>query len=258
MHPAELPDPDAGESTLEHVRFRYEPDRPLIEDFSLDVSPGQTVAIVGPTGAGKTTLVNLLMRFYEIDAGRITLDGVDAHALTRDDVRALFGMVLQDTWLFTGTIRDNIAYGSEGATDEEILAAAEAAYVDHFVRTLPEGYDTVIDEDASNISPARSSSSRSPGPSSPTRPILILDEATSSSTPVPRCSSSRRWPAPGADGRASSSPTASRRSATPTLSWSWRPGSIVEQGTHAELIARKGAYANLYESQFTEAFVEAV
>ncbi len=141
-----------GHVRFEHVYFSYHPDTPLIEDLNLDAQPGQTVAIVGPTGAGKTTLVNLLMRFYEIDSGRITIDGVDIRDMRRDDLRKIFGMVLQDTWLFNGTIRDNIAYGKEGSTDEEIVAAAQAAYVDHFIRTLPQGYDTVLTEDASNIS----------------------------------------------------------------------------------------------------------
>src|SRR5439155_1509707 len=137
---------------LGNVSFRYEPEKPHITDFNLEVRPGQTIAIVGPTGAGKTTIVNLLMRFYEIDDGRICLDGVNTRDLRRDDVRRVFGMVLQDTWIFTGTIRDNIGYGKIGATTEEIVAAAQAAYVDPFVRTLPEGYDTVLTDDASNIS----------------------------------------------------------------------------------------------------------
>ena len=141
----------AGRVKLEHVRFRYEPAKPLIEDFSLEVAPGHTVAIVGPTGAGKTTIVNLLVRFYEIDGGHIHLDGIDYRDLTRDEVRRAFGMVLQDTWLFAGSIRDNIGYGKQGATDKEIVAAAKAAYVDGFVRTLPNGYDTVLDSDTSNF-----------------------------------------------------------------------------------------------------------
>jgi ATP-binding cassette subfamily B protein len=161
------------------VSFRYDPDTPLIEDFSLTAEPGQTIAIVGPTGAGKTTMVNLLMRFYEIDGGRILLDGINYRALTKDQVRGCFAMVLQDTWLFAGTIADNIAYGREGATDEEIVAAARAAYVDHFIRTLPDGYRTILDEDASNISSGQRqlltiarAFLANPG-------ILILDEATS-------------------------------------------------------------------------------
>ena len=159
----------AGAVKLEHVYFRYAPDEPLIEDFNLEVAPGETVAIVGPTGAGKTTIVNLLVRFYEIDSGHILLDGIDYRDLTRDEVRRSFGMVLQDTWLFAGTIRSNIAYGRPEATDEEIVAASQAAYVDHFVRTLPDGYETLLDEDASNISSGQSSCSRSREPSSPIR-----------------------------------------------------------------------------------------
>jgi ATP-binding cassette subfamily B protein len=138
--------------TFADVSFRYEPDKPLIDDLNLDVKAGQTVAIVGPTGAGKTTLVNLLMRFYEIDGGRITVDGIETRELTRDDLRRTFGMVLQDTWLFHGTIRENIAYGRLDTTEDEIVAASEAAHVDHFVRTLPDGYDTIIDDDATNLS----------------------------------------------------------------------------------------------------------
>src|SRR6185437_10225799 len=132
--------------------FRYAPDRPLIEDVSLSVAPGQTVAIVGPTGAGKTTLVNLLMRFYEVDSGEILLDGTSIAAMSRDELRALTGMVLQDAWLFGGTIADNIAYGSAGATREQVIEAARATYVDRFVRTLPDGYETVLDDEAANVS----------------------------------------------------------------------------------------------------------
>jgi len=137
-----------GRVGLENVSFRYQPEVPLIDELNEVVEPGETVAIVGPTGAGKTTLVNLLMRFYEIDGGRITVDGIDTRALTRDNLRQTFGMVLQDTWLFGGTIRENIAYGREGASEDQIVAAAKAAHVDHFVRALPHGYDTPIDDDA--------------------------------------------------------------------------------------------------------------
>ena len=173
------PPPRAGQVSLENVSFRYEPDEPLIEDFTLDVAPGQSIAIVGPTGAGKTTLVNLLVRFYEIDAGRISLDGTDYAELTRDEVRRSFGMVLQDTWLFAGTIRDNISYGRAGATDEEIVEAATAAHVDHFVRTLPDGYATRLDADASNFSSGQKQLLTIARAFLASPPILILDEATS-------------------------------------------------------------------------------
>src|SRR5439155_10067895 len=186
--PEEVPDPvqprvlgrARGDVAFETVSFRYEPDRPLIQDLSLVVDGGETVAIVGPTGAGKTTLVNRLMRFYEVDAGRITIDGIDTRDLTRDELRRTFGMVLQDTWLFHGTIRENIAYGREGATEAEVVAAAEAAHVDHFVRTLPDGYDTVIDDDATNLSPAEKQLMTIARAFLADPPILILDEATSS------------------------------------------------------------------------------
>ena len=137
---------------MKHVDFSYKEDVPLIEDMNIDVKQGHTIAIVGPTGAGKTTLVNLLMRFYEINTGKITIDGIDIRDLKRGELRNMFGMVLQDTWLFNGTIRENIAYGREGATDEEIKRAAKAAHADHFIRTLPEGYNTILNEEASNIS----------------------------------------------------------------------------------------------------------
>ena len=144
-----------GRLAFEHVSFRYDPETPLIDDLSLVAKPGSTVAIVGPTGAGKTTLVNLVMRFYELDGGRITLDGVDIATMTRDDLRSRTGMVLQDTWLFAGTIRDNIAYGRTDATEDEIHAAAEAAYVDRFVHSLPDGYDTQLDDEGGNVSRRR-------------------------------------------------------------------------------------------------------
>jgi ATP-binding cassette subfamily B multidrug efflux pump len=176
---AVLPSQVAGHVTLEHVSFRYEPDKPLIEDFTLDAEPGQTIAIAGPTGAGKTTVVNLLMRFYEIDTGTITLDGADYRDLTRDQVRRCFGMVLQDTWLFAGTIRDNIGYGRQDATAGQIVAAAQAAYADHFIRTLPGGYDTLLDEDASNLSAGQKQLLTIAWAFLASPPILILDEATS-------------------------------------------------------------------------------
>ena len=176
---AARPSQVAGRVTLAHVSFRYEPDNPLIEDFTLDAAPGQTIAIVWPTGAGKTTVVNLLMRFYEIDARTITLDGTDYRDLTRDQVRRCFGMVLQDTWLFAGTIRDNIGYGKQDATAEEIAAAGRAAYAGHFIRTLPDGYDTPLDEDASNLSAGQKQLLTIARAFLASPPILILDEATS-------------------------------------------------------------------------------
>jgi ATP-binding cassette subfamily B protein len=242
-----------GSVKLEHVFFRYEPDKPLIEDFNLDVSPGKTIAIVGPTGAGKTTMVNLLVRFYEIDSGRILLDGIDYRDLTRDEVRNTFGMVLQDTWLFAGTIRDNIAYGKPGATDEEIIAAAEAAYVDHFVRTEPDGYDTLLDEEASNVSSGQKQLLTIARAFLADPSILILDEATSNvdtRTEVLIQTAMARL----RKGRTSfviAHRLSTIRDADMIIVMDG--GHIVEQGSHVELLARAGLYYSLYNSQFTEA-----
>ena len=166
--------------SFEHVSFRYDPDVPLIDDLSLVAAPGQSVAIVGPTGAGKTTLVNLIMRFYELDSGRITFDGHDIAKMDRDDLRGQIGMVLQDAWLFGGTIRDNIAYGRPDATEDEILEAARATFVDRFVHSLPDGYDTVIDDEASNISAGERQLITIARAFLAAPSLLILDEATSS------------------------------------------------------------------------------
>jgi ATP-binding cassette, subfamily B, multidrug efflux pump len=252
-----LPAPVAGRVQLEHVSFRYDPDTPLIEDFSLTAEPGQTIAIVGPTGAGKTTVVNLLMRFYEIDSGRILLDGADYRALTREQVRACFGMVLQDTWLFAGPIAGNIAYGKDGATDEEIVAAARAAYVDHFVRTLPDGYHTLLDEDASNISAGQRqlltiarAFLANPG-------ILILDEATSN---VDTRTEVLIQEAMARLRRGRTSFVIAHRLSTIRNADTivvMNHGRIVEQGSHQDLLRRHGFYYQLYNSQFTEAMAEA-
>jgi ATP-binding cassette subfamily B protein len=245
-----------GRVTLEDVGFRYEPETPLIEDFSLDVKPGQTVAIVGPTGAGKTTIVNLLMRFYEIDRGRIMLDGIDIRDLTRDDLRRTFGMVLQDAWLFGGTIRENIEYGLDGATEESMLAAAQAAYVDHFVRTLADGYDTVLDDDASNVSAGEKQLLTIARAFLADPEILILDEATSSvdtRTEVLIQKAMRRLM------KNRTSFVIAHRLSTirdADIILVMNHGRIVEQGTHEELLEAKGFYYNLYHSQFVESFDE--
>jgi len=263
--PEELP--DAAEPALlervqgaiafEDVSFRYVADTPLITDLSLDVLPGATVAIVGPTGAGKTTLVNLLMRFYDVDEGRITLDGVDIRDLARDRLRGSFGMVLQDTWLFHGTIRENIAYGRLGATDEEVRAAAEAAHVDHFVRTMPDGYETVIDDEATNVSAGEKQLLTIARAFLADPPMLILDEATSSvdtRTEVLIQRAMRRL----MEGRTTfviAHRLSTIRDAHTILVM--EAGRIVEQGSHAELLERRGAYHHLYQSQFVAPLDEA-
>jgi ATP-binding cassette subfamily B protein len=263
--PEELPDPVAppvfkepvGRVAFENVSFRYEPETPLIENLSLAVHAGQTVAIVGPTGAGKTTLVNLLMRFYELDGGRITVDGVDTRSIARDDLRRAFGMVLQDTWLFHGSIRDNIAYGRADATQDELRAAAEAAHVDHFVRTLPDGYETVIDDEATNLSAGEKQLLTIARAFLSDPPILILDEATSSvdtrTEVLIQRAMSRLM-------RGRTTFVIAHRLSTirdaDTILVLDR-GRIVEQGNHDELLARRGFYFDLYNSQFVAALAEA-
>ncbi|MEV4454597.1 ABC transporter ATP-binding protein [Microbispora sp. NPDC049633] len=248
-----LPATRRGRVEFEHVSFRYDPGQPLIEDLSLVAEPGHTIAIVGPTGAGKTTLVNLIMRFYELDAGRITLDGVDVTAMRREDLRSQIGMVLQDTWLFGGTIRDNIAYGNPRATDEEIRAAARATYVDRFVRTLPDGYDTVIDEEGGNVSAGEKQLITIARAFLADPSLLILDEATSSVDTRTEVLVQHAMAALRSD--RTSFVIAHRLSTIrdADLILVMESGSIVEHGTHDELLAAGGAYHRLYSAQFAGA-----
>ena len=246
----------SGRVAFEDVSFSYDQSRPLIEHLDLVAEPGQTIAIVGPTGAGKTTLANLLLRFYDVDAGRITLDGVDVRDMRREDLRAQFGMVLQDTWLFGGSILENIAYGAEDASPAQISAAAEAAYVDHFVRTLPDGYDTLIDDDGASVSAGQRQLLTIARAFLADPAILILDEATSSvdtrtEALVQRAMAALRT------GR-TSFVIAHRLS---TIRDADRivvmvEGAIVEHGTHAQLLADEGAYYRLYAAQFSGAIVD--
>ncbi|HLS44039.1 MAG TPA: ABC transporter ATP-binding protein, partial [Ornithinicoccus sp.] len=245
-----------GAVAFEDVSFSYDPARRLIHDLDLSVEPGQTVAIVGPTGAGKTTLVNLLMRFYELDGGRITLDGQDITHLTRNALRSRIGMVLQDTWLFQGTIRDNIAYGRPDATEDEIVQAAEATYVDRFVRSLPDGYDTVLDSEGGNVSAGEKQLITIARAFLSDPALLILDEATSSVDTRTELLLQHAMAALRSD--RTSFVIAHRLSTIrdADLILVMEDGGIVEQGTHAELLAVDGAYSRLYQSQFAGSVVD--
>jgi ATP-binding cassette subfamily B protein len=242
-----------GRLDFQQVSFCYSPDAPLIEDLSLTVKPGQTVAIVGPTGAGKTTLGKLLMRFYEVDSGQILLDGTDIATMTREQLRSKVGLVLQDTWLFGGTIADNIGYGCEGATRDDIVNAAQATQVDHFVRTLPGGYDTVLEEDGSSISAGEKQLVTVARAFLAKPAVLLLDEATSSVDTrtellIQRAMSSLR------EGKTSF--VIAHRLSTirdADLILVMESGQIVERGSHNELISADGAYARQYNAQFTAA-----
>jgi ATP-binding cassette subfamily B protein len=252
--PEQAPTVDAppvrGHIVFDHVNFSYDPDVPLITDLSVEAQPGETVAIVGPTGAGKTTLVNLLMRFYDLDGGTISLDGRDIASFPRDELRAQVGMVLQDTWLFGGTIRDNLAYGNTEASDEQILEAARVCYVDRFVHHLPDGYDTVIDDDGDNLSAGERQLITIARAFLADPSILILDEATSSvdtrtEVLIQKAMNRLRH-------NRTSFVIAHRlstiRGADTILVM--EDGDIVEQGSHDELLAARGAYFRLYNSQF--------
>jgi ATP-binding cassette subfamily B multidrug efflux pump len=245
--------PTCGRVAFEHIWFSYSQEQPLISDLSLVAEPGSTVAIVGPTGAGKTTLVNLIMRFYELDRGRITLDGVDIATVPRSALRAQIGMVLQDTWLFHGTIWENIAYGRPTATEEEIHAAAEATYVDRFVHALPDGYDTVLDEEASNISAGEKQLITIARAFLADPALLILDEATSSVDTRTEVLVQRAMAALRSD--RTSFVIAHRLSTIrdADVILVMEDGQIVEQGTHYELLEARGHYFDLYNSQFTAA-----
>jgi ATP-binding cassette subfamily B protein len=251
--PSRLTGDVQGRIAFENVHFAYDPERPLIEDLSLVAEPGTTVAIVGPTGAGKTTLVNLVMRFYDLQSGRITLDGIDIASIPRRELRQNIGMVLQDTWLFGGTIRQNIAYGNPSATEEQIRAAAKAAYVDRFVHSLPKGYDTVLDNEGGAVSAGEKQLLTIARAFLADPSILILDEATSSVDTRTEVLIQKAMVA--LRSQRTSFVIAHRLSTIRDahVILVMESGRIVEQGNHEDLIAAKGAYYRLYQSQFSGA-----
>jgi ATP-binding cassette, subfamily B, multidrug efflux pump len=247
---AEVISDPKGKVQFQDVTFGYKKDVMLIRNMNIDVKEGQTIAIVGPTGAGKTTLINLLMRFYELDGGKITIDGVDITRLKRENLRGMFGMVLQDPWLFNGTIRDNIAYGRAGATEEEIIQAAKAAHADHFIRTLPDGYDTILNEQASNISQGQKQLLTIARAILADPAILILDEATSSVDTRTEVSIQK---AMNELMKGRTSFVIAHRLSTirnADLILVMNNGTVIEKGSHEELLAKGGLYADLYQSQF--------
>lgn len=241
-----------GNIEFNNVSFSYTPDRPLIKSFNLKVKQGQRVAIVGPTGCGKTTLINLLMRFYDVRSGEIKIDGQPVQSFTTDSIRRSFGMVLQDSWLFNGTVRENIAYGKEDATDEEIITAAKAAYAHSFIMHLPNGYDTVITEDGGNLSQGQNQLLCIARVMLSNPPMLILDEATSS---IDTLTEQRVQLAFNKMMQGKTSFVVAHRLSTikeADIILVMKDGNVIEQGKHAELLAEGGFYAELYNSQFAK------